>query len=93
MADETRPDKLEPGEARERGFTIDTHCYPWLAYKGPRFAPTDTAECYTDQEAELLVAIDVIWRKQRFGSEFLNKAIMQAVELLPARWRQGSAAA
>lgn len=92
MADETRPDKMEPGEARERGFTIDTTCYPWLGYKGPRFRPTETVDCYTDDEAALLVAIDAIWRKQRFGSEFLGKAIAQAVELLPNAWRQGSAA-
>lgn len=93
MADETRPDKMEPSEARERGFTIDTTCYPWLAYKGQRFAPTETAHCYTDDEAALLVAIDAIWRKHRFGSDFLGKAIMQAVELLPARWRHGRVAA
>lgn len=93
MADETRPDKMEPNEARERGFTVDTSCYPWLAYKGPRFAPTETAECYTDQELELLLAVDAIWRRTRINSEFLRSTIMDAVALLPTRWREGRAAA
>lgn len=26
-------------EAREMGWTVDRHCYPWVAYLGPRFSP------------------------------------------------------
>ena len=29
-------------EAESRGFTVDTSCWPWVAYKGPRFAPEDS---------------------------------------------------
>lgn len=28
-------------EARDRGFAVDTTCYPWVAYKGARFNPTE----------------------------------------------------
>lgn len=56
MNDTALPGKLEPGEARERGFTVDTTCYPWFAFKGPRFAPTEKRECFTDDEAALRVA-------------------------------------
>jgi hypothetical protein len=44
-------------EARELGFTIDESCYPWLAYKGPRYAPSDRLEVLTDLEAELRDAL------------------------------------
>lgn len=32
---------LSAAEAEAQGFTIDRHCWPWLAYKGPRFEPTE----------------------------------------------------
>ena len=38
--------------AREEGFTIDHHCYPWVAYKGPRFNPTEWHYTQTDTESE-----------------------------------------
>lgn len=28
-------------EAKEQGFNVDKSTYPWTAYKGPRFTPTD----------------------------------------------------
>lgn len=28
-------------QAELEGFVVDRHCYPWLAYKGPRFDPTE----------------------------------------------------
>lgn len=36
------------------GFTIDSTCYPWIAYKGPRFAPDEMAEIMTDKESMLM---------------------------------------
>jgi hypothetical protein len=27
--------------AKRLGYTIDTTCYPWVAYKGSRFIPDD----------------------------------------------------
>ena len=45
---------LTRADAEAQGFAVDTYCYPWLAYKGPRFAPEETRHVYTDLEAELL---------------------------------------
>jgi protein-tyrosine phosphatase len=28
-------------QAKEQGYIIDTHCYPWVAYKGARFEPDE----------------------------------------------------
>jgi hypothetical protein len=41
-------------EAEALGYTVDTHGYPWVAYTGSRFDPTNRHEVYTDLEAELL---------------------------------------
>lgn len=44
-----------PSDMRELGFTIDDTCYPWVAYKGPRFAPTESHWCYTDRESYFII--------------------------------------
>jgi hypothetical protein len=49
-----------PSKARELGFTIDTHVYPWLAYKGARFSPTTIVKCYSEEEAEFLAKIEAL---------------------------------
>jgi hypothetical protein len=36
------------------GFTVDTTVYPWFAYKGPRFVPTESQLVFTTNEAELM---------------------------------------
>jgi hypothetical protein len=36
-----RPARMTEREALEKGYTVDRHCYPWVAYKGPRFQPTE----------------------------------------------------
>lgn len=36
--------------AKRWGFTVDSHCYPWVIYKGPRFAPTEWHYIKTDEE-------------------------------------------
>lgn len=41
------PVTLSAEEAEELGFTVDRCCYPWFAYKGPRFDPTDTIPIVT----------------------------------------------
>lgn len=33
---------MTASEAEAQGYTVDRTCYPWLAYKGPRFEPTET---------------------------------------------------
>lgn len=44
---------ITPAQAREQGYTIDDTCYPWVAYKGPRFAPDDFQWCFTELEARM----------------------------------------
>lgn len=34
-------------QAEARGFTVDRTCYPWFAYKGGRYAPTESVEIVT----------------------------------------------
>lgn len=46
--------RITPQEARDRDMVIDDCTYPWFAYKGPRFAPTDWELCFTHDEAALL---------------------------------------
>lgn len=46
--------RLHIDEAQAQGFVVDTHCYPYLAYKGERFRPTETQEVYTELESELI---------------------------------------
>ena len=45
-------------QAKEQGFTIDD-CAPGrpFAYKGPRFAATSGAVCYTELEEKMLRAL------------------------------------
>jgi hypothetical protein len=47
-------------EAKSHGFKVDTHCYPWVAYTGPRFKPTKWFTIPTDIE---------------FAGQQLNKAV------------------
>lgn len=63
------PSKVTAGWARRHGFTVDSYCYPWLAYKGPRFNPTETRQCLTDSEANawLLVAAAVVYALVEFA--------------------------
>ena len=48
------PARVTRHYAETRGYTVDTHCYPWFAYKGERFQPTRKFEVYTDIEGEFL---------------------------------------
>jgi hypothetical protein len=57
--------KKNPAEMRKQGFIIDATCYPWFAYKGPRFMPTDWFPCLTDFEAELLRALEDVLAELR----------------------------
>lgn len=59
-------------EALRDGFEVDTSCYPWIAYKGPRFQPTETKECLTDLEAELCDALcrfTDLWALEYLGAD------------------------
>lgn len=48
------PARLTRHYAETRGYTVDSHCYPWFAYKGERFSPTRKFQVYTDIEAVFL---------------------------------------
>ena len=48
------PNYLHPDDAKRDGFTIDSHCYPWAAYKGERFRPTEIHSCFTELESLLI---------------------------------------
>lgn len=52
--------KMHIAQARAAGFTVDTHCYPPMAYKGPRFNPTAHQECYTDLESALMAFVQAV---------------------------------
>ena len=45
--------KITIQEAKEQGFIVDITCYPHIAYKGARFAPTEMINVYTEEEAKL----------------------------------------
>jgi hypothetical protein len=45
-------------QAEDHGYTVDTTCYPHIAYKGPRFNPTEIARVYTAIEAYMLAQQD-----------------------------------
>lgn len=51
------PTRLHPDDAREAGLTVDEHVYPHFAYDGPRFAPTQGHDCYTELESALIRAL------------------------------------
>lgn len=51
------PERMTIEAALTAGYTVDTFCYPPFAYKGPRFAPTEKADCFTPLEAKLLKAL------------------------------------
>lgn len=40
-------------EALTAGFTIDSHCYPNVAYRGPRMQPTEWHYVESERELEL----------------------------------------
>lgn len=51
---EDMPICIHPDDAKQQGFTVDSHCYPWYAYKGERFQPTEAKQCYTELESQLI---------------------------------------
>lgn len=46
--------------AKEDGFEIDESCYPWVAYKGPRFNPTEWHYTHTQTEHDLTVELQIL---------------------------------
>lgn len=56
-------------EAKRLGFTVDRHVYPWHAYKGPRFGATETRDCLTDLEHDLVAALEPLAVMARMEAE------------------------
>jgi len=52
--------KLTQKQARASGFIVDSSCYPPIAYHGPRFAPHEIRECFTELEAQMLEALELL---------------------------------
>ena len=50
-------------QARQDGLNIDKTCYPWMAYKGPRFEPEFLERVLTDKEARPSVTAQVFLAK------------------------------
>jgi DNA-binding response OmpR family regulator len=64
---------LTPDEARAKGFSLDTTLYPWVAYKGARFQPTEIEQCYTEREAALIDEVHTLTAElenERTGKKF-----------------------
>jgi hypothetical protein len=53
--------RLHIADAQAQGYTIDNSAAgrPW-AYKGPRFNPTASCECYTELETQLMTLVPVV---------------------------------
>lgn len=50
--------RITIGEAKKRGYIVDTCCYPYFGYKGPRFQPTESVDVFTELEEKLLSQVD-----------------------------------
>lgn len=51
--------KLHIDKARKQGFTIDMHAAGGpFAYKGARFNPTESRQCHTETESELIRVVE-----------------------------------
>jgi hypothetical protein len=67
---------LTPQEAKQQGFHVDTSCYPWLAYKGPRFKPEEAHHCFTDLEASLMLRLAEQPRLSTFKESSTSKSLL-----------------
>ncbi len=51
--------------AEHNGFEIDRSCYPWIAYKGPRFDPDETHTVVTPAHNALELQVGDVDRVAR----------------------------
>lgn len=63
----------EKQKAEKQGYTVDTHVYPWLAYKGPRFNPTHTQQIETDKESERLMALSAARNRLKIALDAISE--------------------
>lgn len=57
--------KISVETCRKLHLTVDRSCYPWIGYKGPRFAPTEVRKVWTDEEYDLYKHIRVVQQDAR----------------------------
>ena len=70
---------------RAQGFTIDECCYPWVAYKGPRFRPDEWHSCLTNKEAALIEALaELVESHFDANAQRANAALERARDILRA---------
>jgi len=66
-------------QARADGFIIDECCNPPIAYKGPRFQPTEHYPCYTPLESELIKLLPLV---KKIADDPTNPLAQQAQDQL-----------
>lgn len=66
------PGYITQTEAKALGYTIDTHCYPHVAYKGGRMQPDVWRYVFTAREAELRHALEESVKLQSHYATLLN---------------------
>ena len=64
--------RMHRQDATDQGFIIDDYCYPPLAYKGSRFAPSEHHSTYTPLEGKLLTSLS--------GMHIILQAVETAME-------------
>ncbi len=73
--------RLNIPEALAQGFIVDDCCNPPVAYKGPRFQPTEYQLCYTPLEtaliAEVVAALDMMDWVDTFRARERLKGLLQ----------------
>jgi hypothetical protein len=65
----------ERQKAEQQGWAVDTTVYPWLAYKGPRFNPTQTQQIETDKESALRSALSATRNRLQLTLEAVQRAL------------------
>lgn len=72
---------MTPDEARERGFSVDQSGWPWVAYKGPRFAPVESFPVDTPAFSS---KDGIEETNGRTAEEYMNEALLPGLKkMLP----------
>jgi len=72
-------------QAEDEGYTVDDTCYPWIAYKGPRFKPSEYHRIPTDKETLLAGALRDTFTEYKKGTCVIDASIcIRAREALAA---------
>lgn len=69
-------------EARAQGYIVDESCSPWVAYKGPRFNPTEWFYLLTDTESAKMTESEYVLQELRAKGKALAKLRDGIVQLI-----------